>query len=113
MSGGVEHMRRGTQMGTLSRTLLVACVLVAGPVTGAAAAEFRFPPEPVLPVPAANPIPDYSAWYLRGDIGFAINEDPDMSRSGTTFSGTGTGGSATFTRTRMPPPQWDGKNTPQ
>lgn len=76
-------------MGTWSRTLLVACALVAGPVTGAAAAGFRYPPEPVVAVPSAIPIPDYSAWYLRGDIGFAFNEDPDMSRSGTAFTGTG------------------------
>jgi opacity protein-like surface antigen len=76
-------------MGTWSRTLLVACALVAGPVTGAAAADFRYPPEPVVAVPSAVPIPDYSAWYLRGDIGFAFNEDPDMSRSGTAFTGTG------------------------
>jgi opacity protein-like surface antigen len=76
-------------MGAWSRTLLVACALVAGPVTGAAAADFRYPPQPVVAVPSAVPIPDYSAWYLRGDIGFAFNEDPDMSRSGTAFTGTG------------------------
>lgn len=76
-------------MGTLSRTLLVACALVAGPVTAAAAADFRFPPEPVMPVPSAIPIPDYSnLWYLRGDFGYAFNEDPDISRSGTGFTGT-------------------------
>ncbi len=76
-------------MATWSRTLLVACALVAGPVTGAAAADFRYPPSPVVAVPSAVAIPDYSAWYLRGDIGFAFNEDPDMSRSGTAFTGTG------------------------
>lgn len=74
-------------MGTLSRTLLVACALVAGPVAGAAASDFRFPPEPVMPVPEAIPIPDYTPWYLRGDVGYALNEDPDVSQSGTTFSG--------------------------
>ena len=76
-------------MATWSRTLLVACALVAGPVTGAAAADFRYPPSPVVAVPSAVAIPDYSAWYLRGDIGYAFNEDPDMSRSGTAFTGTG------------------------
>ena len=76
-------------MATWNRTLLVACALFAGPVTGAAAASFRYPPEPVVAVPSAVPIPDYSAWYLRGDIGFAFNEDPDMRRGGTGFTGTG------------------------
>jgi len=76
-------------MAIWSRTLLVACALVAGPVTGAAAADFRYPPSPVVAVPSAVAIPDYSAWYLRGDIGYAFNEDPDMSRSGTAFTGTG------------------------
>lgn len=73
-------------MGSFSRTLLVACALVAGPGTGVAG-QLSFPPQPVVPVPAAVPIPDYSPWYLRGDIGFALNEDPDISRAAATFSG--------------------------
>jgi opacity protein-like surface antigen len=75
-------------MGTLSRTLLVACALIAGSVVGAAAADFRFPPEPVTPVPEAIAIPDYSnLWYLRGDVGYSINEDPDLSLASASFNG--------------------------
>ncbi len=75
-------------MGSLSRIFLLACALVFGSVTVAAAADFRFPPEPVTSVPSAIAIPDYSnLWYLRGDVGYSINEDPDISLSGTSFTG--------------------------
>jgi opacity protein-like surface antigen len=73
-------------MGTWSRTLFAACALIAGPITGAVAADFRFPPAPVVQVPEPIPIPDYSAWYLRGDIGYAFNEDPDLSFAGVSLS---------------------------
>lgn len=74
-------------MGYMGRTLLLACALVAGPVSGAAAADFRFPPEPVTAVPSAIAIPEYSnLWYLRGDLGFSVNEDPELSLTGTPFN---------------------------
>jgi opacity protein-like surface antigen len=74
-------------MVSLSRTLLMACALVSGPVTGATAADFRFPPEPVVAVPSAIPVPDYNTWYLRGDVGFSFNEEPDLSQAGVPFFG--------------------------
>ncbi len=74
-------------MGILSRTILLACALVTGSVTGAAAADFRFPPEPVTAVPSAIAIPDYSnLWYFRGDVGYSVNEDPDLSLASTSFN---------------------------
>ena len=76
-------------MGTLSRVILLACTLIAGSLTGAAAADFRFPPEPVAQIPNPIAIPDYSnLWYLRGDVGYSLNEDPDVSAGATDLTGT-------------------------
>lgn len=74
-------------MGNFRKSLLVALAIAAGSATGVKAADFRFPPEPVVPVPAAIPVPEYSNWYLRGDIGVAFHENPDLSLPGATFTG--------------------------
>lgn len=74
-------------MAILGRKILVACALLVAPVTGAAAADFKVPPEPVIPVPAPIPIPDYSGgWYLRGDAAWSFNEDPEVHQAGVAFS---------------------------
>lgn len=76
-------------MGHFRYSLLVAAAIAAGSAIGAEAADFRFPPvsEPMVPIPAAIPIPDYSAWYLRGDIAWSFQENPDLKQSGISFSG--------------------------
>jgi len=45
-----------------------------------------------VPVPAPIPVPvHYGSWYLRGDIGVSIGDDPDVSTSGAPLgSGGGT-----------------------
>lgn len=74
-------------MKQLRYSLLAAAALTAGLATGAGAADFRFPPAPVTQVPAPIPVPEYSAWYLRGDVGGSLHEDPDLNQVGAAFSG--------------------------
>jgi len=74
-------------MGHYRYSFMIAAGLAVALVTGANAGGFRFPPEPVMPVPPAIAIPDYSPWYLRGDIAWSLFEDPDISQAGTLFSG--------------------------
>lgn len=76
-------------MGVHGRTLLVACALAAGTVTAATAADFRFPPEPMVQFPSPVAIPEYSAWYLRGDVAFSFQDDPDISVSGVGAGSSG------------------------
>lgn len=74
-------------MGNFRRAVLAACAATL--VTTAlaqAGGTFRYPPEPVVPVPSAIPIPKYPSWYIRGDVAWGLNEDPDVSRAGTSFS---------------------------
>ncbi|GBE42205.1 putative adhesin RP828 precursor [bacterium BMS3Bbin10] len=73
-------------MGHFRYSLVVAALIAAGSATSAQAQKFQFPPPPVTPVPAAIAVPDYSAWYLRGDIAWSLFEDPDMSQQGVAFS---------------------------
>lgn len=73
-------------MGKFHHTLALSCLLTALPVTVTQAADFRFPPEPVVPVPSPIPIPDYNTWYFRGDIGWAFHKDPDWSQTGFAFT---------------------------
>ena len=74
-------------MGHFRYSLAVAALIAAGSATAAQAQKFQYPPAPVTPFPAAIAIPDYSAWYLRGDIAWSLYGDPDMSQSGVSFSG--------------------------
>ena len=67
--------------------LLGAAIMTAGPATGVEAADFVFPREPAVPVPAPIPIPEYSGWYLRGDIAWSHNESPNLSQAGVPFTG--------------------------
>lgn len=76
-------------MGTLRRSILIACALAVTPLADAwGGGGFRFPPEPVVPVPAPIAIPEYSAWYLRGDIAWGHHDDPDISQAGVGLSGS-------------------------
>lgn len=75
-------------MGNFQRTVLTACAATLVTATLAqAGGTFRYPPQPVVSVPEAIPVPVYPSWYFRGDIGLGLNVDPDMSRAGTSFSG--------------------------
>lgn len=66
--------------------LLGAAVFAAGPPAGVEAADFRFPAAPAVPVPAPIPIPEYSSWYLRGDLALPFSQSADLSQAGVPFS---------------------------
>lgn len=53
-----------------SRALIAAATLVIGASSGAFAADLLPPPPPIAPPPPV----DYGGWYLRGDVGVAINQ---------------------------------------
>jgi len=73
-------------MANFQRILVAACAVALWPMASAeAGGTFRFPPEPVVAVPEAVPIAEYPTWYLRGDIGYAIHEEPDISQAGSVF----------------------------
>lgn len=75
-------------MAIFHRIIMAACAVAYLPMaTAEAGGTFRFPPEPVVTVPSAVPIPEYPTWYLRGDIGYAIHEEPDITQSGSAFIG--------------------------
>ena len=75
-------------MGYLRISLLAGAMIAAGWATGAKAADFLFPRVPAVPVPAPVPVPVYShVWYLRGDIAWSHQEDPDLRSVGASFSG--------------------------
>lgn len=74
-------------MGYIRVTLLLAAAVTAGSATGAKAADFRFPSDPAISIPAAIPVPEYSGWYLRGDVAWSHNVDPDLSEAGVQFTG--------------------------
>lgn len=75
-------------MAFLRRSIFAACLLVAGTATSAVAGgSFGYPVEPVVPVPAPIPIPDYgNSFYLRGDFGWALHENPDIGVPGLGYS---------------------------
>jgi opacity protein-like surface antigen len=70
------------------RSILAACLLVAGTATSAfAGGSFGYPSSANVQVPAPIPIPDYaSAFYLRGDFGWALYENPDIGETGINFT---------------------------
>ncbi len=75
-------------MGHFRYSLVIAALIAAGSATSVQAQKFQYPPAPpVTPVPPAVAIPEYSAWYLRGDIGWSFFEDPEMTQSGAAYFG--------------------------
>ena len=55
-------------MGSL-RAVLLSGVVIAG-LTGVAKAADLLPPAPRIEAPAyADPDPEFSGWYIRGDVG--------------------------------------------
>lgn len=77
-------------MGTLRKTFLLAGALALLPLAGAyGGGDFRFPPapEPITQVPSPIAIPEYPAWYLRGDFGWAHHKDPDLTVDSTALGG--------------------------
>ncbi len=60
--------------------LLIAAAIVAGAGAGARAADLLPPP---LPPPPAPPPPDFSGWYLRGDVGVGANQISDVTSTFT------------------------------
>ena len=83
-------------MGHFRYSLLVAAAIAAGSATGAGAQKYSFPSPPVMPVPPAVAIPDYSAWYLRGDIAWSFSGDPELSQSGVSFFNEDMDGTVAF-----------------
>ena len=74
-------------MGNLRLSTALAGALIISSLTGTEAADFSFPPQPVVSVPSAVPVPEYTnGWYVRGDIAYGFMEDPDLSQSGASFS---------------------------
>ena len=73
-------------MGNLRLSTALAGALIISSLTGAEAADFSFPPQPVVSVPTAVPVPEYTnGWYVRGDIAYGFMDDPDISQSGARF----------------------------
>ncbi|HEY8579921.1 MAG TPA: outer membrane beta-barrel protein [Beijerinckiaceae bacterium] len=62
---------------------LVAAGLVAAAYTSSAVAADLLPPPPPLASPAAVVAPDFSGWYLRGDVGVGASFAP---KSTSTFA---------------------------
>ena len=75
-------------MAFLRHSIFAASVLVVGAATSAfAGGGFGNPAEPVVPVPAPIPIPDYAnSLYLRGDFGWALYDTPDVGTPGIGYS---------------------------
>lgn len=76
-------------MGKQRQTLLLAGALAVLPLTGAyGGGDFRFPPapQPITQVPQPIAIPEYPSWYLRGDVTWGYNEDPDLGQGSASFS---------------------------
>ncbi len=73
-------------MGNLRHSTALASALIFSSLTGAEAADFSFPPQPVVSVPSAVPVPEYTnGWYVRGDIAYGLMVDPEMTQSGARF----------------------------
>lgn len=73
-------------MGNLRLSTALAGALIISPLTTAHAADFSFPPQPVVSVPSPVPVPEYTnGWYVRGDIAYGLMVDPDLSQSGASF----------------------------
>ena len=64
-------------MGSIRKSVFVGAA-VACLAAPALAADLP----PVIEPPVTPPIQDYSGWYIRGDIGYKIYNDPDVSYNG-------------------------------
>ena len=74
-------------MGNLRLSTALAGALIISSLTTAQAADFSFPPQPMVSVPSPVPVPEYTnGWYLRGDIAYGLTVDPDLSQSGASFA---------------------------
>ncbi|MDA7947246.1 MAG: outer membrane beta-barrel protein [Hyphomicrobiaceae bacterium] len=74
-------------MGILRHSTALAGALIISSLASAEAADFSFPPQPVVSVPTAVPVPEYNnGWYVRGDIAYGLQEDPDLRQGGANFN---------------------------
>lgn len=62
-------------MGSLKALTLAGGVAIAA-ATAAHAADLPMPPP--MPAPAVMPAVDTSGWYLRGDVGLGVNNNPKL-----------------------------------
>jgi opacity protein-like surface antigen len=63
-------------MGSLRATLLSGAVFLVA--AGAAQAADLLPPAPRIEAPIAEPEPDFSGWYIRGDVGIGAHRSLKM-----------------------------------
>lgn len=66
------------------KRILTAAMIAAVPLTAPGNVAFAADvPETYIDIPEPAPLPAAGGWYLRGDIGYKIYNNPDMSYSNT------------------------------
>lgn len=79
-----------------------ALVLSSGAIVGTAVAADFPEPLPVIEAPEPLPITGVGGWYLRGDIGYKVYNDPDAKLSNPDYAGGSfTGGLNELTDTNL------------
>ncbi len=73
------------------RAILLSGAIVVG-MGGIAHAADLLPPAPRIEAPVVDPDPDFSGWYIRGDVGIGLHRETDMRATPSPLSQ----GSATF-----------------